>query len=481
MPAFPEIFNRNPEYDQNYQSPHYREFDINLEHLDPPERDVIKRLSMIPQKLDRQYTYLKNEDFYPPTENEEEFNQLKVQLDEEAVANPEIKSHYTVVERDPKTGKLETIPYHQKFPRIHKELASSLQLALKVHGIDPVLKEYLEALQNSIGTDRYDQAEIIWLDQTRPSRVDLIFGPKESYNDKLLEVKYDWEWVLGVLDGETTSKVASYKDLVLKVQRRKKPDPKYNVGVWDVKSAAGLVIEYGFSAQTFPNDYHTAEKHGAKIIIFKQMMEEKIKNKIIPTAEAIFGRKQLSDLTSKDIADGNLFWLTGHEPHHILNRYPGDEDRNRGFYHKLSELHCSVSGLKTAFDLADRELLTQKELKSIIINHFAQIFVDYAECHLQGNKSIEDYTYGSVANYVFLQEMRVISDDNGKNILPENNKLKAANETLDGLLDFLASKGTQKETKDFFDRYNNPQSLKFSDHALNKIFNNPTSEVLAKN
>ncbi len=275
---------------------YFKEYDVDLEKLSYAELKVVRDLTESLVKLENHYVFLKSQSFYPLATNEDERAVLRTRIEQLSVDEPLFKSHYTVIESDPKTRAIKAVPFHQKFARQHKELASSIGKASEIAGLDPLLKEHLKNIKTAIETDSYEQAEIAWLEQSRPTRVDLIFKPAESYGDKFMERYYDWEGVLGILNESVTNEVSKFKDQLLSVQRKKKPDPKVTVKVWDVKAAAGLVVENGFSASTFPNDWEIAQSHGSVIIIFKQMMDENFNTKLLPIIKQAFAPSSFVDL-----------------------------------------------------------------------------------------------------------------------------------------------------------------------------------------
>ena len=137
--------------------------------------------------------------FYPPDMDIAEFEAECAESPERAAA---LRSPYSVVRRDG-AGRLVAAAYHDAFASNVTRAASTLREAA-IAADDPALRTYLELRADALLTDDYRASELAWLD-VKDSRIDLIIGPVEVYEDALFGRKTAHEGILLLKDKERSA------------------------------------------------------------------------------------------------------------------------------------------------------------------------------------------------------------------------------------------------------------------------------------
>jgi len=440
----------------------YREFDVSLEHLEPSEKRAVGYL--------KDATKIVGEisDIQKDTP---EFSYPADASDEELIAafqnNDSLRSPYTRVIRKPDRS-LSALPYHQHFKVQLADISRHVNRAADAT-TDPLLKRNLHLLSEALINDRYQEQELDWVGQRRPTTINAIIGPKESYNDEKFSIKGDYLAAVGILNEPLTDKVQELIDWMVRIQRQRK-DPKITARVDDTLILAGAIKDFEWTACTYPNDPQDAKNYGSKITIFNTMHKDVVRRKIIPTIKAIFTEDSISEFSDQELSEASLVWLTLHEGSHPLASYPDETERLRSYYHTVNELQCSAMGLSVAYQLYERRVLTHKQLEMVLAIHLARIFVDYGEYELQEKRSLKPYALGSVINFDYWWNQAELKPKNGKLVLPDPEQIIGATETLTGYLDYHARASSFTDVKSFVNRHDNFRRLSFANPALKPIF-----------
>ena len=102
--------------------------------------------------------------------------------DEEFMAweDPNKDNLYTMIRRD-ENGQLQSIWYHEYFKEETDQVAELLKKAAEL-AEDAGMKNYLNLRAEALLTDDYFASDMAWLDM-KSSKVDLVIGPIENYED----------------------------------------------------------------------------------------------------------------------------------------------------------------------------------------------------------------------------------------------------------------------------------------------------------
>jgi hypothetical protein len=237
--------------------------------------------------------------FYPTDMTVDEFEAAADQHDIEG-----LRSHYTVVARNAE-GLLGSVPYHQAFRREVRAAATLLREAAGLAD-DDGLRRYLELRATALETDDYRASDNAWMDM-KSNTLDIVIGPIEVYDDKLLALKASHEGIVLIKDREWSGRLAHYADLLPSLQAQLPVPPAYRSerpGLDADLNAYDAIYHAGFanarptsSAINLPNDEEIAIARGTRRLQLKNVMRAKFDTIVRPIADLLVAEDQRSLLT----------------------------------------------------------------------------------------------------------------------------------------------------------------------------------------
>jgi hypothetical protein len=282
--------------------------------------------------------------------------------------------------------KLFIIPYHVAYAEWLTPMAADLHAAAKLSP-DPAFAHYLDLRADALLSDDFYASDVAWLDLKNP-KVDLIFAPYETYLDGLLGVKTSYGGAILIRNEGESSKLALYQQHEAEMQQAlpiAADDKPSKTGfstpmeVADAPLRAGD-LRYGYQAvaDNLPNDPRIHAEKGSKKIFFKNFMDARVNNVILPIAQ-----KMLTPAQAKDVSgEGYLTGVILHELSHGLGpayahvagkQVPINEAIGPAFS-GLEEAKADVTGIFLAHWLVDQKLLPATELNTIYASYVAGIF-----------------------------------------------------------------------------------------------------------
>ncbi|MDP9051155.1 MAG: Zn-dependent hydrolase [Acidobacteriota bacterium] len=282
--------------------------------------------------------------------------------------------------------KLYTYPYHEAYAQWLKPMADDLRAAAKLSG-DRAFAHYLNLRADALLSDDYYASDIAWLELKDP-KVDLIFAPYETYLDGLLGVKTSYGASILIRNDAESRKLAMYQkreaamQQALPVAAEIKPSKEGYATPMEVADAplrAGD-LRYGYQAvaDNLPNDPRVHAEKGSKKIFFKNFMDLRLNDVILPVAAKMLAGEQLKDVNG----EGYLTSAILHEISHGLGpafaqiggkQVPINEAIGPA-YSGLEEAKADVTGIFLAKWLVDQKLLAAAELDNIYGSYVAGIF-----------------------------------------------------------------------------------------------------------
>jgi hypothetical protein len=240
--------------------------------------------------------------------------------------NPELKedftSLYTIIRNDEKG--LKAIPYHIAYADKVEKLASLLEEAAS-YAENPSLKNYLLLRAKAIRTDDYYESDMAWMDLIG-NDIDVVIGPIEVYADKLFNYKASYESIIMVKDNKASEELAMFEKNIDKFEARLPYDKKYireTAGKGTKLQVVNIVYFGGYGqsgtktiAASLPNDPRVHKAKGAKKSMFKNMMEAKFDQIVLPIGNIILepGLRKYID------KEAFTSFVTLHEVSHTLGR-----------------------------------------------------------------------------------------------------------------------------------------------------------------
>lgn len=355
----------------------------------------------------------KGANFYPLDMSKEEFENYIKQHPEQ---KQELESQYTVVVRE--GNKLKAIPYHKTYPEVEK-IAQKLEEAAN-YCDNQTLKNYLILRAKALRTDEYFESDMAWMD-IRNSKIDVVIGPIENYEDGLFNYKTAYEAIVMVKDEEGTKELEMFERNLDYFEHNLPYDKKYirkTAGKGNVLQIMNVVYFGGDCqagtktiANSLPNDPKVHELKGGKKSMFKNMMEAKFDKILKPIAERIL-EPEFAKLVDKKAFTS---FVTLHEVSHTLGRgfvFGKDSLPVRKAlkerYSPLEECKADILGMYNHIHLFNKKLITKEQLEKAKVTYIAGLFRSIRF----GTESA--HAKANIIQLNFLEEQGVVKYNNGK-------------------------------------------------------------------
>jgi hypothetical protein len=255
---------------------------------------------------------------------------------------------FTVVRR--KGDALVAIPYHVEFAEFVKPAVQALRDAAALSD-DSGFAKFLRLRADALQTDDYYQSDLAWLDLKNP-KFDLILAPYETYLDNLLGVKTSYGSAVLIRNEEESKKLEVYQKYVpdlqeaLPLEKADLPSKRGHLTPMEVMDApfrtGDLLHGYQSVADNLPNDARVHAVKGSKKIFFKNFMDARVNEVILPLAK----RLMREDQAAKASGEGYLASTLMHEISHELG--PNYARTGQGQVDIREAIGGSFSGLEEA-------------------------------------------------------------------------------------------------------------------------------------
>lgn len=339
----------------------------------------------------------KGANFYPTDLTVEEF---------ETYNNPFKNSQYTLLRRDDK-GKMYTQWYHEAYKEEVKQAASSLQRASEL-STNPSFSYFLKLRAEALLNDRYKGSDIAWLNLENNS-LDIIIGPIENYEDKLLGLKTAYEAYVLVKDREWSKRLARYAQLLPQLQEGLPVDEKYKqdpigsnaqLNAYDVVYYAGDCNAGSKTiAVNLPNDEGLQMEHGTRRSQLKNAMRAKYDKILVPLSEVLIAEDQRKHITFDAFFGNTMF----HEVAHglgIKNTITGKGTVREALKDEASALEegkADILGLYMVTELFEMGEMQEGELMDNYVTFLASLFrsVRFGASSAHGRANMLRFNYFS--------------------------------------------------------------------------------------
>ncbi len=323
-------------------------------------------------------------------------------LTQYVVAHPEQKeaiyNEQSILARD--GNRLQAVPYHVMFAEYLKPAAEDLREAAKLSD-DPQFAKFLTMRADSLLNDDYYASDLAWLDLKEP-KFDLILAPYESYLDNLLGMRTSYGAAVLVRNDAESQKLAIYQKFVPELQealplsKQDLPSKRGHVTPMEVMDApfrtGDLLHGYQSVADNLPNDARVHEAKGSKKIFFKNFMDARVNEVILPIAQRLLREDQAGRASGNGYLADTLAHEISHELGPDYSRIAGSKKDIReaigGDYSALEEAKADVVGLFCLKWLADHGAITKEQLDEDYISYaagnFRTIRFGIAEPHGRG-------------------------------------------------------------------------------------------------
>jgi len=391
--------------------------------------------------------------FYPPDLTREELDQYIAEHPDEKET---LLSPYTVVRSD--DDKLIAVPYHEAYALFVLPAANLLDQAAAL-AQNESLQTYLTLQAQALRTDDYFEANLAWLDLD--SRLDLIIGPYEAYDDQLTGQKTSYEGIVMVVDRAASAMLEGFKAAIpalqanLPVPAEYKPDQAgaltpmeiiqnvYRTGFWRAGNQ--------YVAVSLPNDPRVWEAKGVKKVIMRNFVEARRQVILTPLVQAVMD-EEAARLMS---ADGHFNWLLMHEVSHGLGprtvQRDGEEPtigRVLGeYYAPIEEGKADIVGLYNLAYLLDQGLVTAP-MEAYYVGYLSEVL----RAVRFGSKSAYGLIRSAAWNYYVEQGALRFDAASGRFSLDADEMTQAVEELATRLLT-IEGQGDTEAAADFLDQY----------------------------
>ena len=237
-------------------------------------------------------------------------------------ANPSEKAalydERTVIVRE--GARLKAVPYRIQYRPWLERAAGALREAADLSS-DPAFANFLRLRAKALVTDDYYESDLAWVDLVDP-KFDVIFAPYETYLDGLLGVKTSYGAAVLIRNEPESRKLAVFQKYVPDIQealplaaedRPSKRGRRTPMEVMDTPFRAGdLRHGYQAVADNLPNDPRVHEVKGSKKIFFKNFMDARVKEVIVPVARRLLREDQAAKVTGEGYLVGTLMHEISH-------------------------------------------------------------------------------------------------------------------------------------------------------------------------
>jgi hypothetical protein len=240
-------------------------------------------------------------------------------------------------------------------------------------------------------------------------KFDIIFAPYETYLDDLLGVKTSYGAAVMVRNEEESRKLAVYQKYVPDIQdalplaaedRPSKKGHETPMEVMDTPFRAGdLRHGYQAVADNLPNDPRIHEKVGSKKIFFKNYMDARVNDVILPMSK----RMMRADQAAQASAEGYLTIVLMHEISHGLGpayaRKNGQHVDVREAigptYSGLEEAKADVTGMYGLKWLVDHGAFPKERLDECYASYVAGMFrtVRFGTAEAHGRAEMMEFNF----------------------------------------------------------------------------------------
>lgn len=197
-------------------------------------------------------------------------------------------------------GKLIATPYHEAYEENITKICNYLKAASDIT-IIPSVKDYLLAKIEALRSDDYTEANAKWL--AMDSKMDLVIGPNEVKDDRLMGLKKSWNAYVLLKDAARSEEMAKFAQMMPELQQNLPCEAKYKAYVPD--TAFGL---YAMDALYYAGYSNAGVKEVAlslptdskaqKVIVLENVAKAKFNKIINPLGTVLLDRDHQANISS---------------------------------------------------------------------------------------------------------------------------------------------------------------------------------------
>ena len=311
--------------------------------------------------------------FYPEDMTAEEFD---------ALADSAKFSPYTLIRRGD-DGKLKVVWYHDAYKESIDKICSYLESAATMT-IKESVRNYLLKRAEALRTDDYKESDFAWMDM-KDSKMDLVIGPIENYEDGVYGLKTSYECFILLKDLKKTEELSKYIAMLPELQKSLPCPEEYKTFVPGTESDMFVydAIYYSGDANAggktiainLPNDHEVQAVKGTRRLQLRNVIKAKFDKMVYPIGQILFEPEQQRYLS----ADAFFWNVTFHEVAHGLgvketvNGLGNVRDALGNEASTWEEAKADILGLYMVCNLIDKGEIPLISKESAIVTYIASL------------------------------------------------------------------------------------------------------------
>lgn len=372
--------------------------------------------------------------FYPRDLSREEFiDHIGKYRDSE----PDLESPYTVIRRA--NSHLAAIPYHEAYRNLVERLSNLLYEASATER-HPLFREFLAQRAQDLLTDEYYASDSLWV-RLVDNPIDLVIGPYEVYEDRLMGLKASYRTIVLERDFEESDKIRRLQRELLSLCASLEPELGKSLNVEDTRielSVSNLIYAGGDArktipaiAFTLPNDERVIEEVGARQVMLKNILEAKFRLVVWRILDRLLQTPpEDEDAASRSFFNHALFHEIAHAigPHRItVNGEDTTVNRCLKQYHSILE-EAKADTLGACLRLNFGNVSDSRTLLETYVGGFLR-FVRFGLTRAHGRANAIQF------NYLLRESAITIDSETGKLSIDQSRARKALFKLASNIID----------------------------------------------
>jgi len=328
--------------------------------------------------------YYGGEELYPRGMTSDQFDAYVENLTQEE--KDEFMYPYTVIKEDGDGG-YKAVRYSVEYKEYIDPIVKLLNEVADLSDNESFSK-FLRLKAEALTTDNYFDADVSWID-TEGTKFDMVFGPFETYSDRIKGVKAKYEAYIEIVDQEASADLEIYKSYLQRMEQNLPIPDEYKsvvegltanfIVVRDIIRTGEGAIGYQAVATNLPNDPEVHAKKGTKKTFWKNMFEARFNAIIKPVSLRLIDESQLEYLSD----DGFFMFVLMHEICHAIGPRTVKVGPNKGMavnaaigpnYSPLEEAKADVVGLYSLAYLMNEGVVDKQEARSYYVSFLGSLF-----------------------------------------------------------------------------------------------------------
>lgn len=248
--------------------------------------------------------------FYPADMTDAEFEALEDRRKDDL---------YNLIRRN-EAGELTVEPYNEFYAERLADAAAMLERAAELAENESFAR-YLRLRADALVTNRYQPSDLAWMD-VKDNKIDLIYGPIETYEDQRYGYKAAFSAYVLIKDLAWSERLARFAEFLPRLQRdlpvpeaykAERPGSEAELNAYDVVYYAGDSNAGSKTiAVNLPNDEEVQLAKGTRRSQLKNAMRAKFDRILLPITDVVIAPEQREHVTFDAFFGNTMFHEVAH-------------------------------------------------------------------------------------------------------------------------------------------------------------------------